>query len=165
MRAHSGRVYAQILDDRVHWIFSGDQLPEWHDDLHVLDITDADPQPQEGWLVRDGGFVDPATLPENLKRTADAERDTKIYGGVTYNGRVFDSDPRSIANLTATIAAVAAGAFTLPTPFYWRSADNENVDMSFDDLKGLAAAMIAHGYQAYLEAWAVKDQLEVSTEK
>lgn len=159
MRAQPEHLYALIQEGAIHQLFTAAELPEWHDGLLVVDITNVDPRPQAGWRYQDGAFTDPATLPESIKRSADTTRDSKIAAGVTYNGRRFDSDERSIRNLTATLAAVTAGAFVLPRPFYWRSADNENVDMSLDDLKGLAAAMIAAGYAAYLEAWAAKDAL------
>lgn len=116
--------------------------------VYCYEITDAAP-PDPPWSP--SGMAVAATLAVN------AQRDAKIFGGVAYMGHVFDTDSRSVMNLTGTLAAVTSGALTLPQPFYWRSRDNVNVEMTLADLKGLAAAMVATGYQAYLESWAAKD--------
>lgn len=55
-----GHVYAQILNNRVHWVFTTEQLPEWNEtDITVLDITELSPQPQSGWQYVDGIFISP----------------------------------------------------------------------------------------------------------
>lgn len=42
MKAAAGKRYAMMADDKVYQIFGKDDLPEWHDDLDVLDVTDID---------------------------------------------------------------------------------------------------------------------------
>jgi hypothetical protein len=45
--------YAQILCNKVHWIFEADAAPEFSPDIVLVDITSLAPQPQEGWLYDD----------------------------------------------------------------------------------------------------------------
>lgn len=60
-KAIAGRVYAQILDGKVHWIFTAEDLPEWAEgsgefEIQTIDITDTDPRPQTGWFYEAGVF-------------------------------------------------------------------------------------------------------------
>lgn len=41
--------FAQILDGQVHWIFQAETMPEFAPYIVILDITNVNPQPQEGW--------------------------------------------------------------------------------------------------------------------
>ena len=57
MIAEPSRIYLQMVNSRGHWRFTANELPEWND-AHVItiDITDVVPQPDVGWLLRDGLF-------------------------------------------------------------------------------------------------------------
>lgn len=62
-QAIEGRVYAQIRDSKVHWIFTEQDLPEWAEgtgefEIQTVDITDIDPRPKVGWLYSNGFFQD-----------------------------------------------------------------------------------------------------------
>lgn len=39
MKAQRGKVYALVQGGRAHQIFTIDELPEWHDGLLVLEVT------------------------------------------------------------------------------------------------------------------------------
>jgi hypothetical protein len=41
--------FAQILDGQVHWIFQADTQPVFAPYIVIKDITNVNPQPQEGW--------------------------------------------------------------------------------------------------------------------
>ncbi|MCM8595122.1 DUF4376 domain-containing protein [Accumulibacter sp.] len=60
----------------------------------------------------------------------------------------YQSDPQTVANLQAMIAAFTSAKAT-PTGFYWVAADNSQVPFSFADLLGLAAALGAQGWSAF----------------
>lgn len=58
MVAEENKIYAQILNNKVHWIFTKKELPEWNNDMcPAIDITDVDPKPQEGDDYIDGKFI------------------------------------------------------------------------------------------------------------
>lgn len=68
MKAVPGRTYAQLLDARVHWIFTSAQLPEWNDEhTPVIDITDLSPKPLVGDFYANGmTFPDPGPKPSDF---------------------------------------------------------------------------------------------------
>jgi hypothetical protein len=41
--------FAQVLDGQVHWVFQAEIMPQFAPDIVILNITDVNPQPQEGW--------------------------------------------------------------------------------------------------------------------
>jgi hypothetical protein len=58
--ALEGRVYAQIVENKVHWVFDKSKLPEWNNDhCPAIDITDLDPRPQQGWDYDGVNFTAP----------------------------------------------------------------------------------------------------------
>jgi PKD repeat protein len=42
-------IFCQILDNKAYWIFEADTIPEFSPDIIIKDITNVNPQPQEGW--------------------------------------------------------------------------------------------------------------------
>ncbi len=62
MEAIEGRLYAQIVDNKVHWIFTSDELPEWNNEMcPAVDITDLNPRPEIGWGY-DGSVFTPSDV-------------------------------------------------------------------------------------------------------
>jgi hypothetical protein len=58
--ALEGRVYAQILNDKVHWVFDSTKLPEWNEkQCLAIDITNINPKPEEGWNYDGVNFSKP----------------------------------------------------------------------------------------------------------
>lgn len=69
----------------------------------------------------------------------------KTAGGVT---KAFQADADSQSTLVSALTGYqAAGA--VPSGFRWVSEDNTQVPFTLDDLKGLAAAMLAQGWTAF----------------
>lgn len=56
------RKYAQILNNKAHWVFEAEEIPEFAPNIVMKDITDVVPQPQEGWDYNQetGWFSPPA---------------------------------------------------------------------------------------------------------
>lgn len=71
-KAEAGRTYAVIQDGKAHWIFTKEQLPEWNDEMQVVDITGVQPQPLEGWDYDGTAFSPPATpVPDTTARAEE----------------------------------------------------------------------------------------------
>lgn len=85
-------------------------------------------------------------------------REENIAKGFAAGDHRWDSDQRSRENLSATVAAVAAG-MPLPASFAWRSEDNQNVPMDAAALVGLGAAMLQHVNACYVRSWELKAAL------
>jgi len=74
-------------------------------------------------------------------------RDAKISGGVVWNDgsvdHTIDTDQSSILNLTALIAATAAG-LTVDPQLTWRSRENVNIPLNPSSLASLATTTLGH---------------------
>lgn len=60
--AQDGRMYAQIINGKCHWIFTKAELPEWNgDQIQTVDVTGSVPTVGDAW---DGAaFVPPPAPP------------------------------------------------------------------------------------------------------
>lgn len=58
MIAEEGKIYAQIIWNKVHWIFTKNELPEWNNEqCPAIDITELNPKPEIGDDYIDGQFA------------------------------------------------------------------------------------------------------------
>lgn len=66
MQAQEGRLYAQIVNSKVHWLFTQNELADWNNEIcPAVDITESSPQPEIGWLynTEQGTFSAPIIEP------------------------------------------------------------------------------------------------------
>lgn len=140
-------------------------------------------RPNGGWRVvydAAGGesvqWANPARAPSSAELLAvdtrarqayvNARRDAAIAGGVTFNGWPFDSDPGSIANLTAAVAFINAApdyGFTVPETVSWRDANNVDRALTPAQLVGLGAVIFTRVQTAHGIARVLKDAIEAAT--
>lgn len=73
----------------------------------------------------------------------------------------FQADDRSQTLIMGAIVGYDSGATQAPS--VWRSSSNVNVNVSIDDIKALAAAIIARTNLAYVKSWALKAQVDAAT--
>ncbi len=108
-----------------------------------------------------GTFINPAIVPTMEQQLAQIERDLQadISGGVMFNGTLWHSDPTFQAQLTAFVAAFAAGILAPSATVEIRSIDNVIHDLGETQVKDLAVAVMAHVQSAYAASWAAKDAL------
>ena len=68
MLAEENKIYGQILNNKLHWIFTKTELPEWNNDqCPAVEIQDLDPIPEVGYDYIDGIFIapiDPEAVPQ-----------------------------------------------------------------------------------------------------
>jgi hypothetical protein len=100
-------------------------------------------------------------IKDEAKRRVDAARERRLDAGVTVAGNAYQSDQRSRENLSATVAAMAAGV-ALPADFTWRTTDNRDVPMDAAGLRALSEAMLAHGVACYRWSWEIKDAIDAA---
>ena len=66
--------FAQIVDDKVHWIFESEEKPVFAPYIILIDITDRE-DIEEGWTYKDGEFTKPELAPkEVVKEPIDTEK-------------------------------------------------------------------------------------------
>lgn len=50
MLAEQNKIYAQITNGMVHWIFTSNELPEWNEqDIQIIDITNQNVEVGDTW--------------------------------------------------------------------------------------------------------------------
>jgi hypothetical protein len=115
MVANEGRIYAQIVNKKVHWIFTAADLPEWNEhDLDTVDITNVTaPAPEVGWDYDGVTFTNPAKPPpppptaEEIFNVAKAEFQREVQ-------KHLDAEARACGYDNIVSACSYAGA---PNPF------------------------------------------------
>ena len=135
-------------------------------------VEDADPS---GMIMDSAGTIRTETPAEQLARskrarraTINAKRDEAASATVAYFGRDWDAgvlDRLNVAEAVISWQAVRslppAARADRPEPvaetLSWRDADNHDVELTFEQLAGLAAAMAATKRAAHLKARAIKD--------
>lgn len=109
----------QLSDDRTkaHWKWEWDEsvplsdmFPSYTFDL-MVDVTDMDTEPQEGWLYSDGSFTPPPGLSVDelvakLETVKQAYIDTHYSGPIRETLQALMLDPRVSEGVKATIITV-----------------------------------------------------------
>lgn len=88
----------------------------------------------------------------------EAAYQTAIQAPVSYMGTQFQSDDAS-----QSILARCLSAGVVPSGFFWLDAQNNQVTMSYPQLQGLAAAMLAQGQTAFAKKTQLKAQIRAAT--
>lgn len=110
------------------------------------------------WILQRDSIIKSISYHFNNKR-AIALRSSSLFAENN-----FDSDPQAISNIQSTLLVFQASR-QLPPGFVWRTADNQNVPMTYELLDQLAQAIYARNAQIYAESWALKDSLPSKTDQ
>lgn len=182
--------YAQIVDNKVHWILESEHDMETlydqyycKDDIELIDITDQ-PDITEGWLYNDGIFSAPTAPPEpplnECKSAKLAQIDTwtqqAITGGFmsTCTGAPvrYDSD----ADTQITMQGIALNATSerfaaeypqgCPCRGYAEGSDTKTVHMlTGGQVLGFCADLSAHIGQCKQRGWELQAAVAVAATK
>lgn len=85
---------AQILHGKAHWIFEGEEIPNWPPDpegnpIILIDITDK-PEVQEGWCYNEetGEFTEPVKT--EYKEHIETSLEEQIYAENLYQTALLE---------------------------------------------------------------------------
>lgn len=171
--------YAQILNDKVHWIFDSEELIvdlqlRFSPELVFIDITNTVPQPSEGWLYSNGICTRPSsgyecTLDE-FKQTRieeiNNECKTEIISGLISNAlgepHRYDTDLEDQLNFSQAMAVALINRETYQNEYKaWKDkitadpecTDPEPVESSIPyriwDTNGIAKSWYPHYYKTF----------------
>lgn len=120
MLAKQNKVYAQILNDTVHWIFTSNELPEWNEeDIKVIDITNLSVGLGDKWngkkfIKLDTTEINKAILIQQAKGLL-AENDFRWSNQIRWNNYT-DAERQALTTYYNALLAVVNGeSNTLPT--------------------------------------------------
>ena len=85
----------------------------------------------------------------------------EISADIQYTNTTFQADEKS-QNMITKVLAASGG--TLPTDFFWLDVNNNKITMTYDDLQGLANAILSRGQQAFAKYQELKAQIKSATD-
>jgi hypothetical protein len=147
---------------RTHHVASGELV------AYTPEQQAAKAQPQAVnavWSNASFSWIDgrPLEVAKAAKKLAiDAERARRTELPIDYVGSLFDADGTAQDNVRTWQIQLGAGA-TLPEGFVWRDADNVDHPADADFVNGLGVEMTMRGTQLYMQAWALKAQVDDAT--
>lgn len=155
--------FAQIQDNKVHWVFEAEKMPQFAPDIVLLDITDY-PQVAEGWGFVNGGFVDPTPTLDELKAAKKAEiaaaRYASAAGTISINGNLYHIDGNSQTAFLSTLAAFQAGALSSTI---WKTADGRFVELSSTEFVQVVTIALAYINACFAAERSILEQVEAAS--
>lgn len=161
--------YARVDGGLVVELFStsGDITEMFHPSLIWVDVTVLEPSPQIGWSANKTAdawifSAPPAqTLAQAQARQialVEESYQNAIQQSVAYMNTTFQADQKSQDLLAKSLVAGS-----VPSGFFWLDANNNQVAMTFDQLQGLASAMLAQGQAAFVKKTGLKQKIRAAT--
>lgn len=169
--------FAQPLYGKIIYIYETDlekdQLATIFDpSTYWIDVTGLDVE--VGYIleyVEGGGlrFVPPPNDgPLSLEETKankialmKAKRDAEEVKPIEYNGNLFDFDNKARDRINSAIIALSITGQSIE----WTTADNTNVTITADDLRGVIAAVALRSNELHVKYRQLKEQVEACTAK
>lgn len=109
----------------------------------------------------------PAPSLDELKQSKLTElktiRDTEEVKPIEYNGNLFDYDDKARERINAAIIALSLQGEDAPID--WTTADNANVTITADDLRGVIAAVAMRSNELHVKYRELKVLIESCTTK
>ncbi len=87
-------------------------------------------------------------------------RRAKFGHGFKYNGSMYDMGYDSVMHVNSTVGILGLG-LDLPSKFYWRTQDNQEVNMTTADFRSFAIAITEYGQYLMRESWDVKNNISM----
>ena len=107
----------------------------------------------------------PAPTLEELKAQKLTElktiRDTEEVKPIAYNGNLFDYDDKARDRINSAIIALSITGQSIE----WTTADNTNVLVTADDLRGVVANVAVRSNELHIKYRQLKEQVESCTTK
>lgn len=129
--------FAQIQDNKAHWVFEAETKPVFAPYIVLVDITDK-PEVQEGWRYIDGKFVDPTPTLDMLKEAKreemHRERRAEMDRGISYKGNYIPLDTDSVSRLSAALQLVQSNPNVVVD---WKMADGIFISVTAVELSDM----------------------------
>ncbi len=168
--------YAQILNDKVHWIFQDEMtLQELYlnkfnsEQIKLINITDNLLPIVEGWSYVDGGFVNPnppKTLDElKIEKIEQFKklRDAKEVDLIVYKDKMLDFDDKARERMRIAKEALVDNNLSSQL---WTCADNSQMELSVQDFKNINTQAALRSSQLHVKYNELKVQVqEVATKE
>jgi len=164
------------LESELKWVWRGVKVKEPvayrrldFNESPIQGETEVDYEPVGYILDEDGVSIRKETDSEILEKVKvirqnyiNGKREQDIASGVDFNGWSFDTDSKSIDNITAAVAFIKSApdaGLTPPSTISWRDATNVDRDLTVVQLIGLGAAVFQKVQAAHFKARQLKDAI------
>lgn len=131
----------------------------------LIEFTDADPRPREGWTFDGKKFAAPI-IPIEVRRQAvrdqiENDRTSRLYNGFEHDGGVFPSDRDSIRGFNVSATRIASG-INPPATYSVRTVTDGAVEMTSDAFLEMFAALDDHLLDVQRIANDLNDRIDAS---
>lgn len=113
---------------------------------------------QESWtLLTDAELNPPLTLEQVQEaqiRVITTSYNDAIAQDIGYMSTIFQADSNSLMLMTQVLVVGS-----VPSSFYWRDKNNNNIPMTFAELHGLANAIQIRGLEYFTKLQTLKDSI------
>lgn len=124
---------------------------------------------QQAYIEDKGDYYECVAIPapslEELKQSKLTElktiRDTEEVKPISYNGNLFDFDEKARDRINSAIIALSITGQSIE----WTTADNTEVMVNADDLRGVIAAVAMRSNELHVKYRQLKEQVEACTTK
>ena len=103
------------------------------------------------------------SIKEAAYKRVNVDRLKTVESGIEWNGHTWDSDETSRNNLIGIVVGVQAGLITADPEtgiaITWRTADNQDIDLTVAELLSFAGVMLGHVNAQYQKSWDLKKQI------
>ena len=99
--------------------------------------------------------IDIAVVKARRLANVNSLRDSKLAGGFTYDGKLYDSNDAAVANVQGIVLAIVIG-IDIPEDFVWKAADNGYTAIDAAGVKALGVALMNHRIDTYKASWVHK---------
>lgn len=163
---------APALQDGYASVWQGDKWENIEDNRgkeYWLDTdtfgTPAKTMKELGAFPANAVFTAPAKMLEQLKQdkilALKTIRDTEEVKPIEYNGNLFDFDDKARDRINSAIVALDVSKGQIA----WTTADNTEVMVNADDLRGVIAAVAVRSNELHVKYRKLKEQVEACTTK
>lgn len=140
-------------------------LERWRFKNNALTDVGQSPSGAHKWNTETGQWVpDVARAKADKLKEIHSIRDSKEYGGFSWDGSLFDSDPQSQLRIQGGVQLANMSAMSgQPFSIDWTLADNTVRTLSGADMIAVGMALAAHVQTVHATGRALRAQIEAAT--
>lgn len=154
------KLYAQIIDEKSKLCTIGmGENTDFYKSIGMVEM-EVEQAYNGNWYIK--GYAPSQPLDELKAQKIDtfkSKRDTEEVNPIAYNGNFFDFDDKARDRINSAIIALSITGQSIE----WTTADNANVSVTADDLRGVVANVAVRSNQLHAKYRELKEQVLACT--
>lgn len=135
-------------------------LPVIHDELGSLPSTVTTvPKPEGFWYWTGNEWMEDIAAAKDAQiKIIESAYSSAISANIDYMSATFDA-----GDATQLLLVKVLSSGSVPSGFFWQDINNNQVAMTFTQLKGFSSAMVVRGQIAFIKLQDLKNQIRAIT--